>query len=142
MEAILNSSFDWDGSGSYVFATENDSLNGASMLFGYLLTNTAQVFADVRTILEPGSGAPRDRHALEGRGAGGVIHLINSGAASLDAAGGSRRDGKTAMKPFWEIGEDEVKGSLEATTWLPGRDRLTSGVAGFSSFLSLRAACR
>jgi L-fucose isomerase len=93
MEAILNSSFDWDGiRAPYVFATENDSLNGASMLFGYLLTNTAQVFADVRTYWSPEAVHRVTGHALEGRGAGGVIHLINSGAASLDAAGGSRRD--------------------------------------------------
>jgi L-fucose isomerase len=133
MEAILNSSFDWDGiRAPYVFATENDSLNGASMLFGYLLTNAAQVFADVRTYWSPEAVRRVTGHALEGRGAGGVIHLINSGAASLDAAGGSRRDGKPAMKPFWEIGEDEVKGSLEATTWCPAVTGYFRG-GGFSS---------
>jgi L-fucose isomerase len=117
MEAMLNSSFDWDGiRAPYVFATENDSLNGASMLFGYLLTNTAQVFADVRTYWSPEA----------------VRHLINSGAATLDAAGGTRRDGQPAMKPFWEIGVDEVKRALEATTWCPAVTGYFRG-GGFSS---------
>ena len=88
MEAILNSSFDWNGiRAPYVFATENDSLNGAAMLFGYLLTNTAQIFADVRTYWSPEAVKRVTGHALEGRAAGGVIHLINSGAATLDATG-------------------------------------------------------
>jgi L-fucose isomerase len=133
MEAFLNSSFDWDGvRAPYVFATENDSLNGASMLFGYLLTNTAQVFADVRTYWSPEAIRRVTGHTLEGPAAGGVIHLINSGAASMDAAGGSRRDGKPAMKPFWEIGGAEAKASLEAVTWYPAVTGYFRG-GGFSS---------
>ena len=133
MEAMLNSSFDWDGiRAPYVFATENDSLNGASMLFGYLLTNTAQVFADVRTYWSPEAVRRVTSHTLVGPAAGGVIHLINSGAATLDAAGGTRRDGQPAMKPFWEIGVDEVKRALEATTWCPAVTGYFRG-GGFSS---------
>jgi L-fucose/D-arabinose isomerase len=133
MEAFLNSSFDWDGvRAPYVFATENDSLNGASMLFGYLLTNTAQVFADVRTYWSPEAIRRVTGHTLEGRAAGGVIHLINSGAASIDAAGGTRRDGEPAMKPFWEVGEAEAKASLEAVTWYPAVTGYFRG-GGFSS---------
>jgi len=133
MEAFLNSSFDWDGiRAPYVLATENDSLNGASMLFGYLLTNTAQVFADVRTYWSPEAVLRVTGHALKGRAAGGVIHLINSGAATMDAAGGLRRDGKPAMKPFWEIGEDEAKHSLEAVSWCPAVTGYFRG-GGFSS---------
>jgi L-fucose isomerase len=133
MEAFLNSSFDWDGiRAPYVFATENDSLNGASMLFGYLLTNTAQVFADVRTYWSPEAVLRVTGHVLEGRAAGGVIHLINSGAATMDAAGGLRRDGKPAMKPYWEIDENEAKRSLEAVTWCPAVTGYFRG-GGFSS---------
>ena len=54
LEAILCSSFDWNGiRRPYIVATENDSLNGVSMLFGQLLTNTAQIFSDVRTFWSP-----------------------------------------------------------------------------------------
>ena len=133
MEAILNSSFDWDGiRAPYLLATENDSLNGASMLLGYLLTNSAQVFADVRTYWSPEAVRRATGVSLEGRAASGVIHLINSGAATLDAAGGMQRGGQPAMKPFWEIGDDEATRSLEATTWYPAVTGYFRG-GGFSS---------
>jgi L-fucose isomerase len=136
MEAFLNSSFDWDGiRAPYVFATENDSLNGAAMLFGYLLTNTAQVFADVRTYWSPDAVRRVTGHSLAGQAAGGVIHLINSGAASMDAAGGTMRDGQPAMKPFWEIGDDEAKRALAATTWMPAVTGYFRG-GGFSSLFT------
>jgi L-fucose isomerase len=132
-EAILNSSFDWDGvRAPYVFATENDSLNGASMLLGYLLTSTAQVFADVRTYWSPDAVMRVTGHTLEGRAAGGVIHLINSGSCTLDATGQMERDGQPAMKPYWEIGEEEVQRCLEATTWYPSVTGYFRG-GGFSS---------
>lgn len=132
-EAILNSSFDWDGiRAPYVFATENDSLNGASMLLGYLLTNTAQIFADVRTYWSPDAVRRVTGHTLEGPAAGGVIHLINSGAATLDATGRMERDGQPAMKPFWEIDERDVAAALEATTWYPAVTGYFRG-GGFSS---------
>jgi L-fucose isomerase len=136
MEAFLNSSFDWDGiRAPYVFATENDSLNGASMLFGYLLTNAAQVFADVRTYWSPDAVRRVTGHALKGRAAGGVIHHINTGAARQDAAGGTKRDGQPAMKPFWEIGEDEARRALAATTWMPAVTGYFRG-GGFSSLFT------
>jgi len=50
----------------FVFATENDSLNGVSMLFGHLLTQTAQIFADVRTYWSPAAVKRTTGHALEG----------------------------------------------------------------------------
>ena len=88
MEAILNSSFDWNGiRAPCVVATENDALNGASMLFGYLLTNTAQIFADVRTYWSPDAVKRVTGHKLTGAAAGGILHLINSGAATLDGTG-------------------------------------------------------
>ena len=137
MEAILNTSFDWNGiRAPFVFATENDSLNGASMLLGYLLTNTAQIFADVRTYWSPAAVKRVTGHVLEGPAAGGVIHLINSGSATLDATGRMERDGQPAMKPFWEIEEAEVTSALEATTWHPAVTGYFRG-GGFSSkFLS------
>jgi L-fucose isomerase-like protein len=80
LEAILNTSFDWNGiRAPYIVATENDCLNGASMLFGYLLTNTAQIFADVRTYWSPDAVKRVAGHKLAGAAAGGILHLINSG---------------------------------------------------------------
>ena len=120
MEAILNSSFDWNGIREpFVFATENDSLNGATMLFGHLLTDTAQIFADVRTYWSPAAVKRVTGHKLTGKASGGILHLINSGAATLDATGQMTKDGKSAMKPFWEITPEDVEACLEATQWAP-----------------------
>jgi L-fucose isomerase len=138
MEAMLNSSFDWNGIREpFVFATENDSLNGVSMLFGHLLTATAQIFADVRTYWSPAAVKRVTGHELSGVTAGGVIHLINSGAAALDATGRQTADGKPVMKPFWEITPEEVDRCLEATSWYPAVTGYFRG-GGFSSgFLTL-----
>jgi L-fucose/D-arabinose isomerase len=137
MEAMLNSSFDWNGiRAPFVFATENDSLNGVSMLLGYLLTNTAQIFADVRTYWSPDAVERVTGQALDGPAAGGVIHLINSGSATLDATGRMERDGKPAMKPFWEIDEADVTRALEATTWYPAVTGYFRGGGFSSNFLS------
>jgi len=138
MEAILNSSFDWNGIREpFVFATENDSLNGLSMLFGHLLTGTAQIFADVRTYWSPSAVKRVTGHELSGVAAGGVIHLINSGAATLDATGRQTAKGRPAMKPFWEIAPEEVERCLEATSWYPAVTGYFRG-GGFSSgFLTL-----
>ena len=133
MEAILNSSFDWNGTRApFVFATENDSLNGAAMLFGYLLTNTAQIFADVRTYWSPAAVKRVTGYELSGPAAGGLIHLINSGSASLDATGQQEKDGMPVMKPFWEISESEIQKCLQATTWYPAMTEYFRG-GGFSS---------
>ncbi len=114
-EAILNSSFDWNGiRAPYMVATENDSLNAISMLFNYLLTNTAQIFADVRTYWSPEAVERVSGWKPNGDAAHGFIHLINSGSATLDGSGQQQKDGKPIMKPFWEIDDDEVKKCLEA----------------------------
>jgi L-fucose/D-arabinose isomerase len=120
-EAILNSSFDWNGiRQAYVFATENDSLNGVSMLFGHLLTNTAQIFSDVRTYWSPDAVKRVTGKELAGKASGGVIHLINSGSTTLDATAQQRdANGNPAMKPFWEISEEEAAACLENTRWCP-----------------------
>ena len=120
MEAILNSSFDWNGiRQAFVFATENDSLNGVSMLFGHLLTNTAQIFSDVRTYWSPDAVERVTGSKLSGKAANGIIHLINSGSTTLDATGQQKQEGKSIMKPFWEISEAEAKACLDATDWAP-----------------------
>lgn len=133
MEAILNSSFDWNGTRKpYLLATENDSLNGASMLFGYLLTNTAQIFCDVRTYWSPDAVKRVTGATLCGTAQNGFIHLINSGAAALDGSGEEKIDGKSAIKPYWEISEDEVDKCLKATKWCPANLGYFRG-GGFSS---------
>ncbi|MFT3902530.1 MAG: L-fucose isomerase [Niabella sp.] len=132
-EAILNSSFDWNGIRKpYMVATENDCYNGVSMLFNYLLTNTAQIFADVRTYWSPQATERVSGWKPEGRAAEGFIHLINSGSATLDGTGRQSKDGKPVMKPFWEITQKEVNACLEATVWSPSnRDYMRGG--GYSS---------
>ncbi|MEO6894980.1 MAG: L-fucose isomerase, partial [Ginsengibacter sp.] len=132
-EAILNSSFDWNGiRAPYMVATENDSLNGVSMLFNYLLTNTAQIFADVRTYWSPNAVERVTGWKAEGSAANGFIHLINSGSATLDGSGQQTKDGKPAMKPFWEINENEADKCLKATTWYPANNGYFRG-GGYSS---------
>jgi L-fucose isomerase len=137
-EALLNSSFDWNGlRRPYILATENDSLNGVSMLLGHLLTNTASIFSDVRTFWSPEAVKRVTGYTLEGRAAHGIIHLINSGATTLDATGQqSNKQGEPAMKPFWEINQDEVNKCLKATTWSPANCGYFRGGGFSSNFLS------
>ena len=118
-EAILTSSFDWNGiRQSYVLATENDALNGAGMLFGHLLTQgEATLFADLRTYWSAEAVERVTGHKLEGRAAGGILHLINSGPAALDWTGEMERDGAPALKPWYEISPDEAQKCLDATKW-------------------------
>ena len=120
-EAMLNTSFDWNGAREpYVLATENDVLNGLGMLFMKLLTNRAQIFADVRTYWSPEAVLKATGYALEGKAkeAGGFIHLINSGAACLDACGQAKdENGNGVMKPWYEVTEADQKAIMEATTW-------------------------
>jgi L-fucose isomerase len=113
-------------------ATENDAMNGVSMLFGNLLTNTAQIFADVRTYWSPSAVQRVSGWKADGAAAGGFIHLINSGSATLDGSGRQSRDGKPVMKPFWEIGEAEAQDCLKATTWYPANNGYFRG-GGYSS---------
>ena len=133
MEAILNSSFDWNGIREpFSVATENDSLNGVCMLFGHLLTNTAQIFSDVRTYWSPESVERVTGHKLTGRASEGIIHLLNSGSATLDGTGQQTKDGKPIMKPFWEMTEEEVDQCLAATSWRPANTGYFRG-GGYSS---------
>ena len=137
MESILNTSFDWNGVREpYVMATENDSLNAVSMLFGHLLTNRAQLFADVRTYWSPESVKRVSGYTLSGLAENGLIHLINSGAAALDATGQMMQDGKPVMKHWWEINSSEVDACLKATTWYPAVLEYFRGGGYSSGFLS------
>jgi len=134
MEAILNSSFDWNGiREAFVVATENDSLNGVAMLFGHLLSNSAQMFSDVRTYWSPDAIKRVTGKALSGLAQDGIIHLINSGSTTLDATGQQKdSSGKPAMKPFWEITEEDKEKCLNNTLW-PQADREYFRGGGFSS---------
>lgn len=138
-ETILNSSFDWNGIRTpYIFATENDCLNGISMLFGYLLTNTAQIFSDVRTYWSPEAVKRVTGYKLEGIAEMGIIHLINSGSTALDGTGQQEIDGKPAIKPFWEITEDEINKCINATLFRPANLEYFRG-GGFSTDFTTRA---
>jgi L-fucose isomerase len=139
LEAILNSSFDWNGIREpLLVATENDSLNGICMLLGHLLTDTAQIFADVRTYWSPEAVKRATGHELEGAAAPGLLHLINSGAAALDGCGRQLKNGQPAMKPYWEISSAEALDCLKATTWPPAMYEYFRG-GGFSSSYGTRA---
>ncbi|MBU9738478.1 L-fucose isomerase [Diplocloster agilis] len=135
-EAMLNTSFDWEGAREpYVLATENDVLNGLGMMFMKLLTNRPQIFADVRTYWSPEAVKKATGYDLEGvaKDAGGFIHLINSGAACLDACGEAKdENGNAVMKQWWDVTEADQKAIMEATTWNPADNGYFRG-GGFSS---------
>ena len=141
-EALLNSSFDWNGAREpYILATENDTLNGIGMLFMKLLTGRAQIFADVRTYWSPEAVKRTTGYELEGiaKEAGGFLHLINSGAACLDACGEVKdENGNGVMKPFWELTEEDQKACLDATEWCCADSGYFRG-GGFSSRYLTRA---
>lgn len=133
-EALLNTSFDWNGiREAYVFATENDSCNGLTMLFEHLLTNRGVIFSDVRTYWSPEAVKRVTGKELTGLASGGMIHLINSGATTLDGTGQSTdADGNPVMKQHWDMTEKDVEACLAATDWCPAdRDYFRGG--GFSS---------
>ena len=141
-EAILNSTFDHNGPREpYIMATENDVLNGVGMLFMKLLTGRAQIFADVRTYWSPEAAKKATGYDLEGKALenGGIIHLLNSGAACLDGCGECRdQNGDPVMKPWWEVTEEDVETMTAATDWCEaGFDNFRGG--GFSSHYVTRA---
>jgi L-fucose isomerase len=138
MEAMLCSSFDWNGIRQpYMLATENDSLNGVAMLFGHLLTGAAQVFSDVRTYWSPEAVKRVTGFELTGDARNGFIHLINSGPSALDGTGEQTIGGRPAMKPWYEITEKEAQACLDHTTWGPADIGYFRG-GGFSSTFNTR----
>ena len=132
-EAMLNSSFDWNGRREpFIVATENDNLNAVSMLFNHLISHTAQIFADVRTYWSPDAVKRVTGHTLTGLASTGIIHLSNSGPAALDGTGQQTAGNKPAMKPFWQVTDEEMVDCLRATTWQPSLlDQFLGG--GYSS---------
>ena len=133
MEAMLNSQYDWNGLRQpYIVATENDALNGVSMLFNYLLTNRPQIFSDVRTYWSPEAIKRVTGYKLTGILENGFLHLSNSGAQTLDATGCETKDGKPVIKPFYELSEQEAKENLAATRFIPANIGYFRG-GGFSS---------
>ena len=139
---MLNSSFDFTGKKEpMVFATENDVLNGLGMLFMELLTNRAQIFADVRTFWSPEATKRATGYEFEGKAKenGGIIHLLNSGAACLDACGEcTDENGNNVMKRWWEVTDEDIKKMTDATVWCEaGFDNFRGG--GFSSHFVTRA---
>jgi L-fucose isomerase len=138
LEAILNSSFDWIGMRqAFMVATENDSLNGISMLFGHLLNNCAQIFSDVRTFWSPEAVERVTGWKPSDMAKDGFIHLINSGSSALDGSGEQSVDGKPVMKPYWEITEEEKQKCLDETKWPPAAYEYFRG-GGFSSLFKTR----
>lgn len=133
-EALLNTSFDWNGiREAFVLATENDSGNGIAMLFGHLLTGRAQLFSDVRTYWSPEAVKRVTGKELTGLASGGFMHLINSGATTLDGTGQmTNAKGEPELKQAWDITGQDVENCLKTTTWYPAnRDYFRGG--GFSS---------
>lgn len=132
-ETLLNTNFDWNGRREpSILATENDSLNGTAMLMAHLLTNRPQIFSDVRTYWSPEAVKRVTGKELTGKAAPGIIHLINSGATTMDGCGqSSDAEGNPVMKPFWEMTEEDEKRCLEHSRWMPAdRDYFRGG--GFS----------
>ncbi|MGL5646365.1 MAG: L-fucose isomerase [Clostridium sp.] len=139
-EALLNTSFDWNGVREpYILATENDVLNGVSMLFGKLLTNTAQIFSDVRTYWSPEAVEKATGYKLEGvaKDSDGFIHLINSGASCLDGSGQAKdENGNGMIKPWYDVNEKDVEDIINATTWNPANNGYFKGGGYSSRFLT------
>ena len=141
-EALLSSTFDYEGAREpYTLATENDVLNGIGMLFMRLLTHRAQIFADVRTYWSGDAVKRVTDYELEGKAkeSDGIIHLLNSGAACLDACGECKdENGNAIMKKWWEVTEEDIKKMTDATVWCEaGFDNFRGG--GFSSHFTTRA---
>ena len=139
-EAVMASTFDWNGpKAPTAFATENDTLNGAAMLLGTLVSNTAPCFHDVRTYWSPEACQRVTGVKPDGIAGGGFIHLINSGATALDGSGAAKdAEGKGCMKPFWEMTQEDIKACLDATDWCRANYEYFRG-GGFSSHFRCRA---
>ncbi len=136
-EAVLNSSFDWDGvRRPYVLATENDSLNAVTMMWGTLLTGTAQMFCDVRAFWSAETVKNTTGMELGKDEKDGFIYLTNSGASALDGTMGADLDGKPGIKPFWKLTEQDVQNCLGKTQWGAGKLATFRGGGFSSSFLS------
>jgi L-fucose isomerase len=138
METVLNTSFDWNGIRQpFLFATENDYCNGVAMLFGHLLSGTAQIFSDVRTFWSPEAVRRVTGRDMPAAAEGGAIHLINSGSTCLDGTGRMSRGGAPAMKPYWEITPEEAAACMDAAHFCPASLEYFRG-GGFSTEFETR----
>ena len=139
-EAIMASTFDWNGTKPPTpFATENDTLNGAAMLLGTLVSDTAPCFHDVRTYWSPEACERVTGHRPQGVAKDGFIHLINSGATALDGSGAAKNAaGEGCMKPFWDMTDEDVSACLSATDWCRANYEYFRG-GGFSSHFRCQA---
>lgn len=133
-EAILNSTFDWNGKRQpFILATENDNLNGLSMLMLNLVSNQAAVFSDVRTYWSPDAVKRVSGYEVCGNGENGFIHLLNSGASALDGNGRTKdENGNSVMKEWWNVTQEDIDAMLAATKWAPANKGYFRG-GGFSS---------
>ena len=137
LEAILNSSFDWNGIRQpYTVATENDSLNGACMLFGHLLTGSAQIFSDVRTYWSADAIERVTGYRPGGLAENGVLHLINSGPSALDGTGQQEVDGKPVIKPWWDVTAEDATKCLDTTEWCASITEYFRGGGWSTDFLT------
>lgn len=139
LEAVTNTSFDWHGKRQPIpFATENDTLNGATMLLMNMLTGRATMFSDVRTYWSPDAVERVTGKKLTGKAANGFMHLINSGATALDATGACKKDGKACMKQWWNMTDEDISACLKATDWCRADYEYFRG-GGFSSHFKTNA---
>ncbi len=137
MEAILNSSFDWNGTRQpYIVATENDALNGICMLFGHLLSGRAQIFSDVRTYWSPLAIERVAGYRPTGTAEQGILHLINSGPSALDGTGQQEIDGQPVIKPWWQVTPSDIARCLKATEWCPSITEYFRGGGWSTDFLT------
>ena len=139
----MASSFDWNGKKApFAFATENDTLNGISMLFATLLTGKAPCFHDVRTYWSPDAVKRVTGKELTGKAANGIMHLINSGATALDCTGAAKdENGNGTVKQWWKMTDDDIKACLDATDWCRADYEYFRG-GGFRHTLRHRQKCR
>lgn len=139
-EAMLNTSFDWNGKKEpFILATENDTLNGMSMLLEKLLNQRASIFADVRTYWSPDAVKRVTGWTPEGKAKDGFIHLINSGAAALDGTAMAKdENGNPTIKQWWNIDNDDIKSIMDKTDWCQANLGYFRG-GGFSSHFKTEA---
>ena len=133
-EAILNTSFDWNGPRQpTVFATENDTLNGMSMLLLHLVSNRSPIFSDVRTYWSADAVERVTGYRPTGKAANGFMHLLNSGASALDGAGAMKDEkGESVMKRWWEVTQKDIDDTMAKVKWAPANKGYFRG-GGFSS---------
>jgi L-fucose isomerase len=137
LEAILNSTFDWNGIRQpYIVATENDSLNGTCMLFGHMLTGSAQIFSDVRTYWSADAIERVTGYRPSGLAENGVLHLINSGPSALDGTGQMEVDGKPVIKPWWDVTAEDAARCMDATKWCASITEYFRGGGWSTDFLT------